>query len=80
MEAHADEFKLAPIFKISTLRMFMAGQARGYFDLWDADLDTTDLAKSYEELLTKVKDYSRKRKLDSTAKEKMQHGGGPMDV
>ena len=80
LEAHGDEFKLAPVFKINALRMLMAGKAKEYFDLWEADRDTTDLAKSYEELLTKVKDYSRRRKLDSSAKEKMQHGGEPMDV
>ncbi len=30
--------------------------------------------------MNKVKDYARNRKLDSSAKEKMQHGGDPMDV
>ena len=58
----------------------MTGKATAYFDLWEADRDNTDPAKSYEELLTKVKDNSRRRKLDSSAKEKMQHGGDPMDV
>ncbi len=31
-------------------------------------------------MLGKVKDYSRRRKLDSSAKENMQGGGDPMDV
>jgi hypothetical protein len=44
------------------------------------DKDHTDPSKSYEELLAKVKDYSRRKKLDNSAKEKMQHGGDPMDV
>ncbi len=43
LEAHGDEFKLAPIFEIRP-------------------------GNSYEELLTKVKDYSRRRQLDSSAK------------
>ncbi len=57
----------------------MTGKAKEYFDLWEADRDTTatDAAKSYEEFLAKVKDYSRRRKLDSSVKEKMQHGGDP---
>jgi hypothetical protein len=58
----------------------MAGKAKEYFDLWEADRGTTDPSKSYEDLLTKVKDYSRRRNLDSSAKEKMQRGGDPMDV
>ncbi len=49
-------------------------------DLLEADTDCTDPSKSYEELLSKVKDYSRRRKLDSSVKEKRQHGNDPMDV
>ncbi len=74
LEAHEGEFKA---FKINALRMLTAGKAHEHFDLGEADRDNTDQAKSYEELLTKVKDYSRSRKLDSSAKQKMQHGGDP---
>ncbi len=80
LEAHGGEFKLAPVFKINVFRALIACEANEYFDLWEADRDETDQAKSYEELLTKVKDYSRRRKIDSSANEKMQHGGDPMDV
>ncbi len=47
----------------------MAGKCQGVlcFDLWEADRGTTDLGKSYEELLARVKDYSRSRKLVSSA-------------
>ncbi len=48
--------------------------------MWEADQDTTELAKSYEDLLTKVKDDSRRRKLDSSIKEEMQHGGDAIDA
>ncbi len=80
LEEHGVEFKLAPVFKINALRMLMTGKAKEYFDLWEADRDTTDAAKFYEELSGKIKDCSRRRKLDTSAKEKMQHGGDPMDV
>ena len=80
LEAHGAEYKLAPVFKINALRMLMIGKAKEYFDLWEADRDPTDAAKTYEELLKKVKDYARRRKLDTNAKERMQHGGDPMDV
>ncbi len=60
----------------------MTGEAKEHFDLdlWEADRDTTDAAKSYEEMLAKVKDYSRRRKWDSSVKEKMRHGGDPKDA
>ncbi len=54
--------------------------SRSYFDLWEADRDTTDAAKSYKELPSKVHDYSRRIELDSSAKKKMQRGGDTMDV
>ncbi len=44
------------MFKINALRILMAGKAKEFVDLWEAGRDTTDKAKSYEELLTKVKD------------------------
>ncbi len=80
LEAHGDESKLAPEFKINALRTLRIVKSKEYFDSWEADKDHTDPSKSYEELLSKMKDYSRRRKLDSSVKEKMQHGGDPMDV
>ncbi len=46
LEAHGDEFKLVPVFKITALSMLVAGKAKEYFDLREADRDTTDLGKS----------------------------------
>ncbi len=80
LEAHGEEFKLAPMFKINALRTMMIGMSKEYFDLWEADKDHTEPSKSYEELLAKVKDYSRTKKFDSSARENMQHGGDPIDV
>ena len=65
LEAHGDEFKWAPVFKINALRMLMTGKVKEYFDIWEA---------------SEVKDYARRRKLDSSGMEKLQHGGDPMDV
>ncbi len=39
----------------------MIGKAKEYFDLWEADRDPTDAAKTNEELLNRVKDYGRRR-------------------
>ncbi len=67
--SHGAEFKFAPVFKI-----------KKYFDLWEANKDHTDPNRSYEELLAKVEDHSRKKKLGSSAQERMQHGGDPMNA
>jgi hypothetical protein len=57
LEAHGGEFKLASVFKIDALRMFMAGNAKECFDPLEANRDNTDQAKSHEEFLAKVRDY-----------------------
>ncbi len=60
--------------------MLMTGKAKDYFDLWEGDRDNTDAVRSHEELLNKVKDNARGRKVDNTAQRNTQHGGDPMDV
>ncbi len=62
MEAHGEEFKLAPLFKINALRMLMTGKAKKYFYFWESDHDPTNAKKTYEELFNKVKDYAMRRK------------------
>ncbi len=52
-EAHGDEFKMAPTFKINAVRMLMTGKAKEYFDIWAAGRDTMGTSKSHEELLSK---------------------------
>ncbi len=59
---------MPPVFKVNALRMLMTTKAKEFFGWWEADRDNTDPAKSREELSTKVKDYARRRKLDSSAK------------
>ncbi len=71
---------MAPVFKINAMRMLMTGKAKQYFDLWEGDRDTTDAAKSYVELLSKVKDDARRRKLDNAVQRNTQHGIDPVDV
>ena len=77
LEAHGEKYKLATVFKINALRMLMTGEAKEYSDLWEADRDTMDAAKSYEELLAKVKDYSWRRKFDSSFEERCSTGVTP---
>ncbi len=57
--------------------MLMAGKAKEYFKVWEADRHTTDPAKSYEERSNKVKDYARRRKLDSSARKRCSTGVTP---
>ena len=72
--------RVCPGFQNQRLRLPVTGRAKEYFDIWEADRDTTIAQKSYEEFLTKVKDYSRRRKLDSAAQKNIQRGGDPMDI
>ena len=64
LEAHGEKFKMA---LLCALRMLITGKAKVYFNLWEADHDPTNAAKTYEELLNKFKYYARRRKLDSSA-------------
>ncbi len=57
LEAHGDEFKLAPVFKINVSRMLMSSKAKEYFGIREAGRDAIQAAKSYKELLSKVKDH-----------------------
>ncbi len=79
LEAHGHEYKLVPVFRINALRMLTTGKAREYFDLWEGDRGQ-DAAVAYEGLLSKIRDYSRRIKLDHAVKKNMQQGGDPMDV
>ncbi len=38
-----------PVFKINALHMLMIGEATEYFDLWEADRDPNDTAKTLRE-------------------------------
>ncbi len=78
LEAHGDEHKLPATYKINALRMLMVGKSKEHFDLWEADRDHADAAKSHMELLNKVKDYARKRKLDSAVQKNTQSGSDHM--
>ncbi len=80
LKAHGDEHKLTPVFKINGLRMLMTGKAKEYFVLWEGDRDTTTAAKSDGDLLNKVTDYARRRKLGATAQKNTRHGEAPVDV
>ncbi len=62
LEAHGSDFKLGPALRINALRMLMTGHAKEYFDILQVYRDTTDGSTSTEELLSKVKDYARRKK------------------
>ena len=77
---HGKEYELPPVFKINALRMLTVGKAKEYFDMWEADRDPMDPGKSYEELLNKVKDYARRKKLDTSVQKSMTAGHDPLDI
>ncbi len=77
LEAHGEQFKLAPLFNINALRMLMTGNT-STFGRRTATPPTR--RRPTRAPPHKDKDYARRRKLDITAKERMQQGGDPMDV
>ena len=80
LEAHGDKYKLPAVYKLTALKAMLTGKALEYAELWEADLDKVDEEKAYDELLNKVREYGRKKKLDSSARTAVQQGSDPMDV
>jgi hypothetical protein len=66
LEAHGTKYALAPLFKVAALRLMLVGRARDLFETWEAEHDT-DEEEGFSELMAKVKDYARKKKLDHVA-------------
>ncbi len=62
LEAHGDEFKQAPVFKINTLRTLVIGKSKEYFDLWEADKDRKDPSKVVRGLVDQGKGLLKKEK------------------
>ena len=76
LEQHGLECKFPPVFKVSALRTMLTGQAKVYFDIWETSHDNTDVEKSSNEIIAKIMDYAREKKLDEQA----MTGHAPMDV
>ena len=55
---YGDEYVLAGISKKGSLQHILVGQAKVNFELWEAD------KMSFEELLKRVKDQARSKKLE----------------
>ncbi len=69
LAAHGEEYKLAPVFKISALRMLMTGKAKEHFDHGGCQVVRGAVSESQGLLAAE--------KLDSSVKEQMQHRGDP---
>jgi len=53
-----------PVYKIVALRSLTIGKARDHFDHWEDEDTSLNEDEQFENLLNKVKDYARKKKLD----------------
>ena len=84
LEAHGPSFKMGPVFKMNALKSLMVGKSKEYFELWETEkhvaYDETSMNDFFDEVLAKVKDYARRKKLDSAVKTKVQQGHDPMDI
>ena len=69
LEAHGNQFGLAPLYKVIALKKLMVGRAKEHFDIWEAE-HKQDADCGFARILDKVRDYSRKAKLESSASDK----------
>ena len=58
---HGDDYRLPVTFRNVALEQMLVGKIRDNFELWDAE------KLSFEDLLRKVKEQSRAKKLDGCA-------------
>ena len=76
LEAHGPKYVLAPLYKVTALRMMMVGRSKDHFEIWQDE--SGDDEAGFEKLLDRVKDYARRRKLDHTAEKRVSGGNDPM--
>ena len=69
LEPHGSQFVLAPLYKVIALQKLMVGRAKEHFDLWETE-HKQDADCGFAKNLDKVRDYSRKAKLESSATDK----------
>ena len=69
LESHGSQFGLAPLYKVIALKKLMVGRAKEHFDLWEAE-HKQEPDCGFAKILDKVRDYSRKAKLESSATDK----------
>ena len=84
LEAHGSTFKMGPVFKMNALKSLMVGKSKEYFELWEVEknvmYDEKSMNDFFDQVLSKVKDYARRKKLDGAVKTKVQQGHDPMDI
>ena len=66
MVAHGSTYELPPLFKVTALRQLMIGRAKDNFESWMGDEDS-DTESGFNNILNKVRDFARRRKLDTDA-------------
>ena len=84
LEAHGNTFKMGPVFKMNALKSLMVGKSKEYFELWEVEknvmYDEESMNDFFDQVLSKVKDYARRKKLDGAVKSNVQQGHDPMDI
>ena len=80
LEAHGDDYKMAPVFKINALKSLMVGRGKDLFEVWETAENAAHDEDFFQEVLAKAEDYARKKKLDNSAKQNMQKGSDSMDI
>ena len=79
LEGHGPRYVLAPLYKVTALRMMMVGRARDHFEIWQDESGDND-DEGFRRLLGRVRDYARRRTLDHSAEKAVSGGRGPLDM
>ena len=79
LEAHGEKYVLPPLYKVTALRLLMVGKAKEHFEIWEAD-HKSELDGGFSNILNKIRDYARKKKLDAVATKAESKGADPMDL
>ena len=79
LENHGAKYALAPLYNVTALELMMTGRANYSYEIWEAG-HNNDLDGSYAKILEHVKDYARKKNVDSAAKKSGSKGGDSMDL
>ena len=79
LEGHGTKHARPPLYKVTAMKLLMVGRAKENYEIWEAD-HKDDADGGFAKIQGTVKDYARKKKLDSAAKKAESKGGDPMDL
>ena len=78
LEAHGDKYALPALYKVTALRYLMVGKSKELFEIWESEYQSDDDG-GFTEILNKVRDYARRKKLDGSVSKAVAANQDMMD-